>query len=135
MKISMFSRLCILSMLFSFIAIQSFSQAKGEWVIPEKFKTMKNPIAGDASSVSLGQELYAKYCKACHGKTGLGDGPKAATLGTSCGNFTSKTFKSLPDGSIFYMITQGRDKMPGFGKPLPEDKDRWALVNYLKTMK
>ncbi len=135
MKTRMFISLFFLPILFSFIAIQSYSQDKGKWVVPAEYKTMKNPVAVDASSVDLGKDLYAKYCKACHGKTGLGDGPKAASLGVSSGNFTTKEFKSQPDGVLFYMVTTGKDKMPGFGKPLPEDNDRWALVNYMKTLK
>jgi len=131
MLISLF----LLPVLFSFIANQSYSQEKGKWVVPENYKTMKNPVVSDASSVSLGLELYAKYCKACHGKIGKGDGPKAASLGVSCGDFTSKEFKTQPDGAIFYMISIGKDKMPAFSKPLPDDKDRWALVNYIKTLK
>lgn len=135
MKIRMLVSLLALPLLVSVFAVQSYSQDKGKWVVPEKYKTMKNPLAGDASSVDLGKDLYARYCKACHGKTGLGDGPKAASLGTSCGDFTTKEFKSQPDGVIFYMISFGKDKMPGFSKPLPQDNDRWALVNYMKTLK
>jgi len=91
---------------------------------------MKNPNAGD---VNTGKDLFAKHCKSCHGKDGLGDGPKAATLGKSCGDFTAKEFQSQTDGEIFYKITTGRDKMPAFGKTISEDNERWSLVNYLRN--
>ena len=96
---------------------------------------MKKPSARDAGSISNGKDLYAKHCRSCHGKDGLGDGPKAATLGTPCGDFTTKEFQSQADGEIFYKITTGKDKMPSFGKIITEDADRWALVNYLRKLK
>jgi len=111
------------------------AQKPAQWVAPVKYKTMKNPVAADANSTSTGKDLYAKHCKSCHGKDGLGDGPKAATLGASCSDFTTKEFQSQTDGEIFYKITQGKEKMPAYGKTIPEDADRWALVNYLRKLK
>jgi mono/diheme cytochrome c family protein len=37
--------------------------------------------------------LYTKHCKSCHGATGKGDGPKAATLDTKIRSFSSPEFK------------------------------------------
>jgi len=129
------SRLLTAILVFTTISMAGIAQKPAKWVAPDKYKTMKNPSAGDASSVSNGKDLFAKHCKSCHGKDGLGDGPKAATLGVSCGDFTAKEFKAQSDGEIFYKITTGRDKMPAFGKTITEDADRWALVNYLKKLK
>lgn len=117
------------------ILMMGHTQKPVKWVAPEKAKAVKNPLAGDAASVSTGKELYAKHCKSCHGKEGLGDGPKASSLDASCGDFTSKAFQSQTDGEIFFKITQGKDKMPAYGKTIPEDADRWALVNFLRKMK
>jgi mono/diheme cytochrome c family protein len=122
-------------MMLNAICLVGFSQKPAKWAAPDKYKTTKNPSAGDASSVSTGKDLYAKHCKSCHGKDGLGDGPKAATLGTSCSDFTTKDFQAQSDGEIFYKVSTGRDKMPSFSKTLPEDADRWALVNYLRKLK
>lgn len=128
---------CFLTILImcSAMVLAGHAQKPAKWVAPDKYKTMKNPSAANAESISTGKELYAKHCKSCHGKDGLGDGTKAATLGASCGDFTVKDFQSQTDGEIFYKITQGKDKMPGYGKTIPEDADRWALVNFLRKMK
>jgi len=135
MKMMNVSRLLVLMMMLNAICLVGFSQKPAKWAAPDKYKTTKNPSAGDASSVSTGKDLYAKHCKSCHGKDGLGDGPKAATLGTSCSDFTTKDFQAQSDGEIFYKVSTGRDKMPSFSKTLPEDADRWALVNYLRKLK
>jgi len=104
------------------------------WTIAPKFKTMKNPVASGKESISDGKELFAKHCKSCHGSAGLGDGPKAATLDVSCGDFSSKKFQSTADGEIFSQMTEGKGKMPSFKKLIPEDNSRWAIVNYLRTL-
>jgi mono/diheme cytochrome c family protein len=111
------------------------AQKTVKWDAPEKAKTVKNPAAGNAASVATGKDLYAKHCRSCHGKEGLGDGPKAATLGVSCSDFSTKEFKAQTDGEIFYKITNGKDKMPAYSKTISEDADRWALVNYIRTLK
>ena len=61
---------------FAFYSFKSFVQEK-EWVVPANYKTMKNPTsATDKQSMSIGKSLYSKNCQPCHGKEGLGDGPK-----------------------------------------------------------
>lgn len=105
------------------------------WVVPEKYKKMKNPVKADKESISLGKSLYVKHCKSCHGSKGLGDGSKAAQLKTKCGDFSSANFQSQTDGSIFYKTKEGRDDMPSFKKKIPEDEDIWSIVNYLRTLK
>lgn len=111
-------------------------QAAGDpWVVPEKYKKMKNPVASDKESISVGKSLYAKHCKSCHGTKGLGDGSKAAQLKTKCGDFSSADFQSQSDGSIFYKTSEGRDDMPSFKKKIPEQEDIWSIVNYIRTLK
>ena len=116
------------------ISTNSHAQAAGGWNIPAKFKTTKNPVAANKESTAEGKDLYAKHCKSCHGKDGLGDGPKAATLDASCGDFSTKKFQAQTDGEIFFQITEGKGKMPSFKKNVPEDNARWAIVNYLRTL-
>ena len=120
-------------LLFSFSTLTQ-AQTPGGWTIPPKYKTMKNPVATGKESIADGKDLFAKHCKSCHGSTGLGDGPKAASLDVSCGDFTIKKFQGQSDGEIFFQISEGKGKMPSFKKLVPEDNGRWAIVNYLRTM-
>jgi mono/diheme cytochrome c family protein len=108
-------------------------QKAGEWVVPANYKTMKNPAQANKENIANGKDMYAKHCKSCHGSMGLGDGPKAASLDVSCGDFTSAKFQAEADGELFYKISEGRDKMPAFKKSIPEANDRWAIVDYLRT--
>ena len=104
-----------------------------DWVVPEEFENMENPVAADEESLDIGKELYAKHCKSCHGKYGEGDGPKAGELDTDCGDFTSEEFNNQTDGSLFYKSKEGRDDMPTYTKKIPDDEDIWHLVNYMRT--
>jgi mono/diheme cytochrome c family protein len=120
-------------LVFSFANIVH-AQTAGGWTIPPKYKTMKNPVAVGKESVADGKDLYAKHCKSCHGSTGLGDGPKAATLDVPCSDFSTKKFQAQADGDIFFQVSEGKGKMPAFKKTIPEDNSRWAIVNYLRTL-
>ena len=116
--------------LFAFKPVINYQE---KWEVPAKYKTMKNPAAGDDEAMEIGKELYAKHCKSCHGKTGLGDGPKSAELDTDCGDFSMEEFQQQADGVLFYKSSFGRDDMPAFNKKISSDEDRWMIVTYLRS--
>jgi mono/diheme cytochrome c family protein len=94
---------------------------------------MKNPTPGE--NVSIGKTLYAKHCKSCHGNAGLGDGPKAKMLKTSAGDFSSAKFQAQADGVLYYQSFVGRDEMPNYEKKILDEEDRWAVIDYLRSLK
>jgi len=118
----------------SFMNYSQDSKKKKPWVVPEKSKTLKNPVKSDDASLASGKTLYSKHCKSCHGSKGLGDGPKSKELETSCGDFTTKEFIEQTDGDLFYKTKEGRDDMPSFKKKIPDDNDIWAIVNYVRSL-
>lgn len=116
-------------------AVNAQEKAK-PWPVPDKDKAVKPAVKlTDASVIANGKDLWAKNCKSCHGSKGLGDGPKAATLKTHPGDFTSAAFQGATDGELFYRLNKGRDEMPGYEKKMPDANDRWALVAYMRTFK
>lgn len=117
-----------------FSAITGF-QAKKPWVVPDKNAAMKNPVAADAASLKNGKDLWVRNCQSCHGKSGQGDGTKAAQLKTEPGNFSMAEEQKQTDGSLFYKMSEGRGDMPAFKKKIPEQEDLWSLVNYIRTFK
>jgi len=125
--------LCMI-VLFAFVAPQD-QKAGAAWAIPAKYKAMKNTAKGDAASANVGKMLYAKHCKSCHGSAGLGDGPKASSMKTKIGSFKDAKFQAQADGEIYYQTFVGRDEMTPFDKKIAEEEDRWAVVNYLRTLK
>ena len=120
--------------LFAFAAPQD-QKAGGAWVIPAKYKTMKNTAKGNAELDKVGKLLYTKHCKSCHGATGLGDGPKAASMKTKINSLKDAKFQAQTDGEIYYQSFVGRDEMPNFEKKIVEEDERWAIVNFMRTFK
>ena len=95
-----------------------------------------NPVAADDASVGRGAELYHINCTACHGTGGKGDGPVAAFLNPKKpADLTSPAVQFLSDGAIFMVITNG---MPGAMPALNENltvRERWDVVNFIRTLK
>lgn len=117
------------------VTVNGQQQKKGEpWNIPAEYKKMANPVAADDASVKAGQALYTRNCASCHGKTGLGDGPKGRMSKTFPGDFSGAEFQAFTDGEMFYQTKFGRGEMPAYDKKIP-DKDIWNIVNYMKTLK
>lgn len=104
-----------------------------EWVVPEKYQNMKNPT-DPSVDLNIGKSLYAKHCQSCHGKEGYGDGKKANEVKGDLGDFSTEEFQSQSDGALFYKTTFGRDDMPEYTKKMPDDEDRWLIVNYMRTL-
>jgi mono/diheme cytochrome c family protein len=92
-----------------------------------------------------GRETYLKLqCFTCHGDTGVGDGPSAPTLKDSWGlplpprDFTIGSFRGGSEGRDLYMrIANGMagTPMPPFGDDVLEPADRWALVQYIQSLR
>lgn len=113
----------------------AFTAAQTEWVVPDNYEKMTNPTdPADDEGLEIGEELYMKHCKSCHGKEGLGDGPKAEEQKGELGDFSSSEFQSQSDGALFYKSKIGRDDMPDFSKKISSDEDMWFIVNFMRTL-
>jgi mono/diheme cytochrome c family protein len=119
------------------VAAASFTllQQPKPWNVPDKAAKTANAVKTNAESVSAGKALWSQHCTSCHGKTGLGDGNKAAQLKTTPPDFTKPAVQSQTDGALFFKISEGRDDMPSFKKKIPEQEDIWNLVNFMRTLK
>jgi mono/diheme cytochrome c family protein len=124
----------IIAGVISFILYSFEKYDQEKWNIPEKYVTMKNPTYSNKENLLIGKALYSKHCKSCHGKTGVGDGPKADEFDSDIGDFSSKEFHAQTEGIIFYKSYIGRDDMPNYEKKIPDPEDMWFIVNYLKTL-
>ena len=120
-----------------FIAGASFTMItqKDPWPVPDKYNKMANPLKGDAESLATGKEIWMKHCQSCHGKTGKGDGSKAAQLKTLPDDLSKADVQKQTDGAFFYKTSEGRDDMPSFKKKIPDQEEIWAVGNYMRTFK
>lgn len=128
----------IMAVLFTAFVAASFTLKLNEqkpWNVPDAAKNKKNSVATNAESIAAGKTLWSTHCKSCHGARGLGDGTKAAQLKTEPGDFSKASVQAQTDGSLFYKLSEGRDDMPSFKKKIPDEDDRWNLVNFIRTFK
>jgi mono/diheme cytochrome c family protein len=116
---------------FGFYSFTTIYQEK--WVVPAEYVSKKNPTDPSADQ-DIGKSLYSQHCKSCHGKEGYGDGPKAKDQKGDLGDFSTSDFQAQTDGELFYKTSFGRDDMPEYTKKMPDDEDRWLIVNYLRTL-
>jgi mono/diheme cytochrome c family protein len=101
-------------------------------------KALKNPVAADAASVDAGRALYAKFCRACHGAEGKGDGPAAAAMkDVKPADLSDATWTNgSTDGEIYASIHDGippKLAMNAFAGRLNETQI-WNVVNFVKTL-
>jgi mono/diheme cytochrome c family protein len=128
-------QILLLAVALIFVAtVTSVGQQAKPWVVPANFKSMANPVKSDAASIKAGQDLYVKNCMACHGKTGLGDGPKSKGLKTPVASFLTAEAQKQTDGDLFYKSKTGRGDMPKYEGKI-DDTGLWSIVNYVRSLK
>jgi len=132
-KITKFSFL--LAVAATAVTLTAFKQASKPWPVPDKFEKMNSPVKADAGSIKEGKEVWTKHCSSCHGKTGLGDGSKAAQLKTEPGDFSIAAFQKQSNGALFYKISEGRNDMSSFKKKVDSEEDIWNVISYIRTLK
>jgi len=93
-----------------------------------------------ATNAADGATLYAKWCAACHGATGRGDGPNAANLPVKPSAHASRdSMSKRPDDSLFDTIAGGGSvmnrspRMPAFGATLSVAEIR-SLVRHIRSL-
>jgi mono/diheme cytochrome c family protein len=94
-----------------------------------------NPVPADQTSIARGAELFRISCTLCHGTQGKGDGPIASHLKNKPFDLTSFPIHSFTDGGIFFVISTGvPGKIPALNENLTV-RERWDVVNYVRTLK
>lgn len=133
-NLSKFLIVTVLSaVLMSFVAVEL---AKDPWSVPAQYKTMKNPVKKDATSIADGKALFEATCATCHGKTGKGDGVKSKNLTIEMFDLSAVDYQSkFSDGEIYFQSFIGRYRWHDFTKVIPDESDRWSVVNYIRSLK
>lgn len=86
-----------------------------------------------STSARSAAELYKKSCASCHGKDGRAKTLKGRLKGAR--NLADPEWQSsVSDERIFNSITNGRGKMPSFGKKMSEAEVE-SLVTYVRALK
>jgi mono/diheme cytochrome c family protein len=101
--------------------------------MPADAKTLVNPVKPTADSQEHARKVYGYDCAMCHGEKGDGKGDVVADLKLTLKDYTDPaSLKDLTDGEIFYIIKNGKGKMPGEGERSKPD-DLWNMVIYVRS--
>ena len=94
-------------------------------------------IPSDPPSLSRGREIYQSTCAACHGITGYGDGPQAASLSPRPANLADAASLRASSPLDFYRrITVGTAGTPMAAyESMLSVSDRWAVAVYASTLR
>jgi hypothetical protein len=92
------------------------------------------PLPITHSLMTRGQQRFQINCSPCHGATAEGNGiTKKIGAMPVVANLHDKRIVEMPDGEIFWVITNGRNLMGAYGANVTVE-DRWAIVAYLRAL-
>lgn len=100
--------------------------------VPSDYAGLTNPFGAEA--VTDGQALYQTNCATCHGDSGHGDGPVAASLNPRPRDLVTLN-ESATDDYLFWRISTGRSgtAMAGW-KGILSDEQIWKVIAALRAM-
>jgi mono/diheme cytochrome c family protein len=102
-------------------------------VTPAPVTYPKNPVKPTADSQTKAKNLYQIDCAMCHGDNGNGKSDLATSMELTLSDWTNpKTLADLPDGELFLVIRNGKDKMPPEAQGRASDEAIWNLVIYIR---
>jgi mono/diheme cytochrome c family protein len=107
--------------------------ASSEPKITPEDAAKKNPVAPTPESLAEARKFFGYNCAMCHGKDGDGKGELAAEMKLELHDWRdASSIEKMTDGELFWIISNGKGKMPGNGDRDPE-KMRWKYVNLVRS--
>jgi mono/diheme cytochrome c family protein len=122
------------TLLFGLAALCAPSLARSQepWQCPPDTASSASPVAPTPEAVAKGQRLAHQSCAECHGETGLGDGPAAASINPRPASWRTRQFQAQSDACIFWKLSTGRGAMPPAGR-MPE-AERWQVISFIRSL-
>jgi len=105
-----------------------------EWTVSAADAAVVNPVPATPYAINAGKSLYEHNCLICHGAGGRGDGAGGTYLKPRPKDLLDPAVSKLSDGALFWKISKGRGVMLGFAAILKDDKQRWELVDYIRSL-
>ncbi|WP_177224137.1 c-type cytochrome [Thermoflavifilum thermophilum] len=97
---------------------------------------VKNPLPViTQATLEEGQRLFNIYCAICHGEQLDGQGPlyKSGKFPVQPANFHLPQYLNMPEGTMFYSVTYGKNLMGSYASQLSE-RQRWEVIAYIKSV-
>jgi len=116
-------------------AAPSAALAPAQAAAPEAAQTFpKNPVKPTTESQAKAKGLYVIDCALCHGDNGNGKTDLASSMNLTMADWTDpKSLADHPDGELFSIIRNGKDKMPPEAEGRANNDAVWNLVIYIRS--
>lgn len=133
------ARIAILILLTTLLSSCNMSMAADvtpppDYVSPTPMPTLVL-VPPQTPNAANGAAIYMEKCAACHGATGMGDGPAGIQLGVTVPAFALPEVARPASPATWYsVVTRGRIErfMPPFTSLT--DQERWDVVAYIMSM-
>lgn len=93
--------------------------------------TVTRPASLPAVAPGRGEELYGIYCSMCHGPTGTGGGTVKQIPAPA---LNTERAIGHSDGYLYSVVRYGWGLMPQYGDKIVRQEDRWAVVDYVRSL-
>jgi mono/diheme cytochrome c family protein len=87
----------------------------------------------DAAALARGAQVYATFCRVCHGPEGLGDGTVTKNGFPAPPSLLGEKAMAMPDGKMFHVLTHGQNAMPGYAAQISRE-DRWRAILHVRKL-
>jgi mono/diheme cytochrome c family protein len=90
------------------------------------------PTTPPPPGARTGEELYITYCAMCHGDQGAANGSVSPYIGAP--SLLTANARGWSDGYLYSIIRYGRGVMPQYGDKIVRRDERWAVVDYVRSL-
>lgn len=101
---------------------------------PKTVDALQSPLPSDPRVVRAGRVLFLNRCVQCHNPGGYGYGTVGQYLVPHPPDLASPLVQKISNGAMFWHITMGQGKMPGF-RHWTTPGERWCLALYVRSLK
>lgn len=105
------------------------------WLLVPNSRTA-NPVTFTPANIEFGRASYSRYCNACHGLDGTGQGVAfAARMSPPAPSLAAQQVQAYSDSQLKWIIENGLwpSGMPG-SKGVLTDQQIWSIVLYLRHL-
>ncbi len=93
----------------------------------------KVPVSLTKRFMEQGKEKFNIFCAPCHDQVGTGHGLVVQRGFPAAADLTGDRVRSMPDGEIFEVISNGIRTMPSH-KAQIQPADRWKIISWIRVL-
>ena len=104
--------------------------------VDKAIRELKNPFSKQMTPeiILIGKRSYQKACIYCHGEKGDGESSMKPVMLVPPPSLLTEKVRRYSDAQIYHIIHEGQGLMGSYRLQVKTEKERWALVNYIRNL-